>query len=241
MEYRRAYWHEEPDEALVRRHEREIFPLLQRREIFAEVRNFLLYDFYTPEGGVNEDVFAYSNRSGDGPAGGEAGLVVYNNRFAEARGWIRTSAAYAVKPGQDEAASDGDAGERRLVQRALGEGLGLRPVPGRYCIFRDHVSGLEYICSSQELCEQGLYLELDAFKYRVYLDFHEVDDPDGQYSRLAAELGHRGVPNIAAALLARLEPSAISAPVTAGAADTAGEIIPGAETELKDGENGDER
>jgi glycosidase len=86
MEYRRAYWDEQPDMDLVRRHEREIFPLMQRRYIFADVKNFLLYDFYTPEGHVNEDVFAYSNAA---PTG-ERGLVLYNNKYAEARGWIRT-------------------------------------------------------------------------------------------------------------------------------------------------------
>ena len=62
MEYSRAYWDEHPDPDLVTRHEREVFPILHRRHQFAEAENFLLYDFYTPEGHVNEDVFAYSNR-----------------------------------------------------------------------------------------------------------------------------------------------------------------------------------
>ncbi len=65
MEYRYAKWNEFIDEGLVRGHEWRIFPLTHRRYIFAEVDNFLLYDFYTPEGNVNEDVFAYSNRTGD--------------------------------------------------------------------------------------------------------------------------------------------------------------------------------
>ena len=59
---------------------------------------------------VNEDVFAYSNRRGE-----ERGLVLYNNRFAEAQGWVRTSAAFAVKT----------RGGKKLVQKCLGEGLGL--------------------------------------------------------------------------------------------------------------------
>ncbi len=46
MEYRRAYHDESPDTWLVARHEREISPLLHRRALFAEVRDFLLYDFY---------------------------------------------------------------------------------------------------------------------------------------------------------------------------------------------------
>ena len=62
MEYRRAYWDETPDQYLIERHEREIFPLLHKRYLFAGVEHFLLYDFFAAEGHVNEDVFAYSNR-----------------------------------------------------------------------------------------------------------------------------------------------------------------------------------
>ena len=65
MEFRRAYWEESPDSGLLDRHQREIFPLLRRRSIFAEVADFYLYDFYAADGHVNEDVFAYSNMRGD--------------------------------------------------------------------------------------------------------------------------------------------------------------------------------
>ncbi|MDH7485799.1 MAG: alpha-amylase family glycosyl hydrolase [Anaerolineae bacterium] len=188
MEYRRAYWDEWPDGYLVERHEREIFPLLRRRALFAGVEHFLLYDFFTPEGHVNEDVFAYSNRAGE-----QRALVVYHNRFATARGWIKTSAAYAVKTGQGD--------ERRLVQKTLGEGLGLRPDDGVFYIFRDHVTGLEYIRSGRELCENGLYVELDAYKCHVFLDWREVEDNEWhQYAHLTAYLNGRGVPGIEEAL-----------------------------------------
>ena len=93
MEYRRAYWDERPDVHLVDRHERDIFPLLRKRYLFAGVDHFLLYDFFTTDGSVNEDVFAYSNE-----VGGERGLVIYHNKFNSTRGWIRTSASYSVKP-----------------------------------------------------------------------------------------------------------------------------------------------
>ncbi len=218
MEYRRAYRDEHPDTHLVERHEREIFPLLHRRPIFAGVRNFLLYDFYTPEGQVNENVFAYSNAAGDSLAGdAERGLVVYNNKFAEARGWIHTSAAYSVKPGQGDSQPESGPRERRLVQKTLGEGLGLHPAANHFCIFRDHISGLEHIHSSQELCDKGLYLELGAFKYRVYLDFREVDDDqEHPYRQLMAQLGGRGVPNIEEALRALLRASEQPKPVRTG-------------------------
>jgi len=200
MEYRRAYWNEQPDANLIRRHEREIFPLLHRRHIFAEVQNFLLYDFFTPEGHVNENVFAYSNRAGDPLTGtAERGLVLFNNKFAGARGWIRTSAVYAVKAGHGD--SGEGTGEHTLVQKTLGDGLGLRSDGHYYCIFRDYVTGLDYIRNCHELHDQGLYVELGAFKYQVCLDFREVkDDEAHHYAQLAGYLGGRGTPNIEEAL-----------------------------------------
>jgi len=194
MEYRRAYWDEQPDGYLVARHEREIFPLLHRRHLFAEVQDFLLYDFYTPEGHVNEDVFAYSNR-----AGGERSLVVYHNKFATARGWIRTSVAYSARTGSGDPLTG--TGERTLVQKSLGEGLGLHDDEHTFCIFRDHISGLEYIRHNRELCERGLYVELEAYKRHVFLDFRQVQDDEWrQYAHLTAYLNGRGVPSIEEAL-----------------------------------------
>jgi hypothetical protein len=183
MEYRRAYWDEKPDDYLIERHRRQIFPLLKKRYLFSQVQDFLLYDFYSPEGYVNEDVFAYSNRSG-----GERGLVVYHNKFATAKGWIRISAAYSVKS---------DSGEHMLIQKRLGEGLGLTNDGNMYCIFRDPVNNLEYIRNSKELHDQGLYIELEAYKCQVFTSFREVQDNEWhQYANLAAYLSGRGVPNM---------------------------------------------
>jgi glycosidase len=187
MEYRRAYWDEQPDGHLVERHEREIFPLLRRRYLFADIEHFLLYDFFTPDGYVNEDVFAYSNRAGD-----QRSLVVYHNRYADVQGWIRTSVAYAVKSGQND---------KTLVQRSLAEGLALHDDPDHFTLFRDQVTGLEYVRNSREICENGLYVELGAYKYHVFLDFREVRDNEWhQYAQLAAYLNGRGVPSIDEAL-----------------------------------------
>ena len=184
MEFRRALWDEQADEHLVWRHEREIFPLLHRRHLFAGVEDFLLYDFFTPSGSVNEDVFAYSNR-----AGGERALIVYHNTYADTRGWIRTSAAYLHKT------------QNKLAQKNLGEGLALTADADAFAIFRDYVSGLEYIRNSKELCEQGLYVELGVYQRHVFLDFLEVrDDALHQYARLCATLNGRGVPSVDDAL-----------------------------------------
>lgn len=184
MEYRRAYWDEQPDYGLIAHHERVIFPLLHRRHVFANVDNFLLYDVYAPEGFVNEDVFAFSNRQGD-----ESALVVYHNKFADARGWIKTSAAYAVKTG------NGD--EKRLEQRTLADGLGLHNDGSYYTIFRDYISGQEFIRNSRDIHEQGLYVELHAYEHHVFMDFREVQDNEwSHYYHIMTHLNGRGVPSV---------------------------------------------
>ncbi len=173
MEYRRAYYDEQPNRHLVDRHEREIFPLVKKRHLFANVDNFLLYDFFTKEGIVNEDVFAYSNRYNN-----ERSLIVYNNRFTHTSGWIKTSVAFAGPGGG-------------LIQRQLADGLGLNDNSRLYSIFRDAISGLEYIRSDRELRHQGLYIELDAFKYHVFLDFREVEVHKGCALRRARNVAQR--------------------------------------------------
>jgi glycosidase len=188
MEFRRAYWDEIPDGSLIERHEKEVFPLLRSRHLFAEVKDFLLYDFFSQEGTVNEDVFAFSNRSGDSRS-----LVIYHNRYAETRGWIRSSAAFSVKAGTGD--------RRELVRRSLGEGLGLHDEPGYFTIFRDQITGLEYIRGSRSIHEKGFYAELGAYRYHVFLDFREVIDEESRpYGQLCAFLDGRGVPSIEEAL-----------------------------------------
>ena len=187
MEFRRAYWDETADPHLVERHQREIFPLLHKRYLFAEAEQFQLYDFYTADGSVDENVFAYSNR-----AGGERALVLYHNRYATTSGWVRTSAAYAVK--------DED-GEKHLEQTTLAEALDISAEPDRYLIFRDTIGGLEYIRNCRELAEKGLYARLNAYKSHVFVDFREMqENAYGHYGQLHARLQGRGVPDIEEAL-----------------------------------------
>jgi hypothetical protein len=87
-------------------------------------------------------------------------------------------------------------GSQALMQKSLGEGLELRTEDNTFCIFRDHVTGLEYIRDNQQLHEKGLYVELNAYQRHVFLDFREVVDHDGRYARLEDYLSGRGVPSI---------------------------------------------
>ena len=165
MEFRKPKWDESPEQGLIGGHEWKIFPILHLRYLFADVEQFFLYDLYRPDGSVDENVFAYSNVYGDPSTGagqGERGLVIYHNRFAETSGWIKSSAAYLDK-------TTGD-----LRQKSLVEALGL-PLEG-FVIFRDFVTHLEYIRSSEELWKKGMYLELHAYQHHVFMDWRFVDD-----------------------------------------------------------------
>ncbi len=188
MEFRRATLDEPVDEWLVGRHEHEITPLLHRRGDFAEARDFLLYDLAHDLGGVDENVFAFSNGSG-----GARSLVVYHNRYADTSGWIRDSVAYAKK--QDD-------GSRQLARRTLAEGLGLDegPADGRWLGLREQRSGLEYLRSVGEVRERGLHVDLHAYQSLVYWGLRELTDTTGIWARLAERLAGRGVPSLEGAL-----------------------------------------
>lgn len=187
MEFKRAYWEETPDPYLLERHQREIFPLLHRRAVFAGVENFLLYDFFTPEGSVDENVYAYSNVLGQ-----ERALVVYNNRFDSTSGWIKSSTAVAVKqPG----------GDRRLVQRSLIEGLQIEPGEDTYVVMQDQISRLEYIVSSLDLRNKGLFLQLGGYKIFVFMNLRAVQDNEWHtYRQVCGYLNGRGVPSVEEAM-----------------------------------------
>ncbi len=174
MEFRRAKWDETPNEGLIRAHEWRVFPLLHRRHVFADVENFLLFDFYA-DGNVDENVFAYSNRLGE-----ERGLVIYHNKFADTRGWINTSAAYLDK-------STGN-----MLQRNLAEGIGLPRVG--YVIFKDCASQLEYIRSCGEIWEKGIYVELGAYQCHAFIDFRFVGDVE--WETICNQLNGAGVPSM---------------------------------------------
>jgi len=182
MEFRRAQRIETPDEGLVAEHWRRIVPLLHRRALFSGARDFRLYDCFTESGAVNEDVFAYSNRRGD-----ERALVLYHNRWAQARGWIRLSAAFAEKHPE---------GSRPLRRASLAESLGLDPRHAPYVRCRDLVSGLEFLHRTHDLAQHGLRVELEGYGSCVLLDWREVHEDGRPWGELCHALQGHGVPSL---------------------------------------------
>ncbi|HJV66985.1 MAG TPA: alpha-amylase family glycosyl hydrolase [Geomonas sp.] len=182
MEYKRAYWDEPIDHGFVHHHETHIFPLMRRRHIFSGADQFVLYDFYSGDQ-VDENVFAYSNR-----AGSERGLIVYNNRYGDTAGWIRTSCAILKKD---------QAGKGSLVQRSLGEALDFNGDGRHYYSFRDYATGLSYLRNGRDLCEQGLFVEMSGYEYHAFVDFKEIrDDEFGTWGTLCYRLNGAGVESV---------------------------------------------
>ena len=189
MEFQRPRWEEETNEGLVRRHESQIFPLLSRRRIFAEVDRFLLFDFVKDDGAVDENVIAYSN-----DVDGERSLVVFHNLFGDTRGRIQLSTSVAV--------GDGD-GERHLVQSSVGDGLRV-PDTENWLVFRDAATNQEFLRSCQAIRRDGFDFELGAYQLHCFVDFREVaEDENHPYAALAEDIGSGGVPSVEAAVSMR--------------------------------------
>jgi len=163
MEFKRARMDEHANDGLVARHQHDIAPLLKNRRLFAESTNFVLYDFWTEHGTVDENVFAYSNRLHD-----QRAIILYNNRYGSTRGTIHISAAFM------------DKATGALQQRSLTDGLALPADDSVIIAYRDTARGLEYLRRVTDFHHHGLSLELRGFQYVVLLDWR-VLQPSAEY------------------------------------------------------------
>jgi len=183
MEYKRSYYTEFIDEHLVWLHEKEIFPLTQKRYLFSQVTDFELYDFIDPTGNCNENVFVFTNRSGN-----EVALVIYNNSYSEAIGKIN----YSCEKSYGE--------EGRTNTTSIDKALNINSSYGHYYIFKDYIKQLEYIVSGTEISSGGFAFHLVGYQRKVLLEFKEVYDIDGRYKILYEQLNGRGVESIQRAI-----------------------------------------
>jgi hypothetical protein len=185
MEYKQAYYNESSDEHLIWRHNKEIFPLMKMRYLFSQVENFELYNFHDNSGEINQNVFTFSNRSGN-----ESALVLYNNSYYETEGSIAFSNPKVIS---------GNGGMKR--PHHISEIMNFRPIKEYYYIYTDHRTQLEYLISGKEISEQGFKIHLFGYQYRVCLKFREVYDEEGKYEKLYYLLNGKGVSSIQHALM----------------------------------------
>jgi len=180
MDYKQAYYSETPDEHLVWRHNKELFPLMKMRYLFSQVENFEFYDFIDKNGDLNQNVYAFSNR-----AGNELVLVLYNNSYYETEGSIVFSHPKMVS-------SNG--GMKR--PHHITELINIKPYREYYYIYTDHRTQLQYLISGKEIVENGFRIQLFGYQYRVCLHFREVYDREGKYEKLYYLLNGKGVSSV---------------------------------------------
>jgi hypothetical protein len=191
MDFKVARLDESANEGMVARHQELIAPLLWNRQLFAESADFVLYDFWTGSGDVDENVFAYSNMHGD-----QRAIVLYNNRYGGTHGTIKTSVGFLEKQ------------SGALRQKSLTEGLRLPDDDSAILVYRDTVQGLEYLRRARDFRDHGLTLELRGYQHVVFLDWR-VFQPSEAYpwDRLCDSLNGSGVYNADEALAQlRLQP-----------------------------------
>ncbi len=184
MEFKQAKMNEYPNDDLIARHQHEIAPLLKNRYIFAESTNFVLYDFWNDHGTVDENVFAYSNRSG-----GQRAVILYNNSYGSTRGTIHFSAASFDKH------------TGFLRQKSLADGLALPNDGSVFLAYRDTAHGLEYLRRTTDLHHHGLSIDLRGYQYAVLLDWRELrSSADQPWENLFYALNGAGVYSVEEAL-----------------------------------------
>lgn len=183
MEYKRSYYNEFPDLLLIYRHEEFIFPLMKKRYLFAEVKNFEFYDFFEEYGYINENVFAFSNSYGS-----EKAVVFYNNAFQSAKGKI------SVSNGKVQGNPDSD--EKFFNKKYIAEALNIKEEENYYYIYREHKSKLQFIKSGKDFHNYGFQVELFGYEYKVFYEFEEVYDSMGEYQKIASYLNGKGVVSV---------------------------------------------
>jgi glycosidase len=179
MEYKQAKYNEWPNEHLVERHQREIMPLLKDRGLFAESSFFRMYDFNTP-GGVDENVFAFTNREGSRRA-----VILFNNAYQTTHGTIHWSVEQV------------DKGSGAMRGETMGDAIRLPWGDDALIAYQDTATGLEFLRWSHELREQGLTLDLRGYQYVVLLNWRELQATAAEpWDQLCNALHGGGVLNL---------------------------------------------
>lgn len=177
MDFKQARLDEQSNEGMIARHQQLIAPLLKNRRLFAESTDFVLYDFWTDYGTVDENVFAYSNSHGD-----QRAIILYNNRYGSTHGTIKMSVAFLEKQ------------TGSLRQKSLSDGLRLPHDESTILAYRDTAQGLEYLRRATDFRDYGLTLDLREYQHVVLVEWRELHPSETQpWDRLCDALGGSGV------------------------------------------------
>lgn len=178
MEYTRAYWNEIPDQKLIERHQREIFPLLKKRYLFSNCDNFQLYDV-VENSVIQESIYAYSNG-----ITGKSALVLYNNQYEQAGGTIRDSVPKLLRH------SDGT---REVESTSLVKALDIPNKEGAFVLAKRFGTRISYLIPATKLHNDGLSVHLNGFETKVFTDIQVLEDTTGILAQLYTKHGGQGM------------------------------------------------
>jgi len=159
MEYLAPRWQEQPDQQLIKRHETQVFPLLRQRGLFSGAKNFQLYNFISTYG-VEEDVFAYSNRLDD-----QTVLVLCNNSAKSMTGKVGAPVLMSDKDGVSCPRACGIDSSTDFIWMA------------------DLGSGEQFIHPATQFSAGGDF-HLQPYCHRVLTKFTGIKDDDGRWQQL---------------------------------------------------------
>lgn len=180
MEYKRAYYDEHPNQWLVEKHEKEIFPLLGKRYLFSEIENFWLFDFIDENENLNENIYAYTNSSNN-----EKALVFVNNKYAKVKGFINHSRQKLVTQNDN----------KNLTNVTIAESLNFKNEKNYFYIAKNVITGLEFLFKGTHIHSSGLRFSLDEYEYKVLIGFREIYDSSGETNLFYKKLKGKGVHN----------------------------------------------
>ncbi len=154
MEFSKSKMAEKADPLLVDRHHKEVFPLLQKRRLFSESKNFLLFDFIDESGIVNENVFAYFNSRGR-----DRVLIFINNSYDTVTGSIQLSVPYRVFP---------DSNNSQIETTELYKAIGVNDNRSGHVIFRNFISDKTFSVPSSQIRSERFGITLRGYDYKVF-------------------------------------------------------------------------
>lgn len=173
MEFTHAYWDEKEDLNLIEAHQKKIFPLLKLRYLFSGCDFFEIFDV------SNQDsIFAYVNGVQDRRA-----LVLYNNQYQSAGGFIKQSCPKLVRKNCS----------RNLQTTSILNALNIQPKDNCYLIARLFSTNKCCLINLQKASEQGIQIQLNGYETRVFVDLKVLEDTSGHLKALHEKYGDFGL------------------------------------------------
>ena len=180
MDFLKPRLKESENEYLIKRHNKEIFPLLRNRNIFSDVSAFYIFNFLNISGAVNDNVITYANCTTPKKV-----MIIFNNRFADTQGFIHTGINYKDRKNKKSFKAD---------KCSISKILDLEGDNADWVLFNDITGDKEYLRPRKEIRKEGIRLNLKAFQYHVFMDFRTIkEDEKGTWRKLFKKFGYEGV------------------------------------------------